>query len=116
MSFWNHYSRAIWYYTTSYLSDSFADADFWVDRLYCDYNILFFESAHVPKPKPINDNNITTVNGGFHGYSIGIADCEYMFFNNIISGYNGYNSEIIEYVLPPHLVLFINFHYGNISD
>lgn len=101
---------------SAYFYDSFTNADFWVDWLNCDNYIVFFELIKEAKEKSIDNDDISWFNSRFHGYSVSIADCDYMFFDDIVSGNNWDYSQISHYVfehLDKYQQLFLN--YGHIN-
>jgi hypothetical protein len=44
---------------SAYFYDSFTNADFWVDWLNCDNNIVFFELIKEAKEKSIDNDDIS---------------------------------------------------------
>jgi hypothetical protein len=93
-------ARAIWDNSSADLDYSLADANLRVDWLHCDHNIVLFERIEVPKPEPIDDNNISRADGRLHRHPVSVANGHDMLFDDIVCSYNGNDSEVGHDIFP----------------
>ena len=88
----------IWNSTTSNFFNSFTYGDFRVDRLHGYHNIVFFKRIEVLVEESINEDDISRVNGGFHGCSIGVAESDYVSFCEEVGGDDWDDAEVVHYI------------------
>lgn len=106
---------AIWNSPGPNFDYSLTYADFRVDWLDCDNDVVFLEWIEEPEGESINDDDVSRFDCGLHGDSVGVTDCYHILFDDVVSSDNWDNSQVGHYVLQhPILLLKLSLNSGSI--